>query len=125
MLGEANLQVNDDQWLRPIPGLSPGMASGGNPDNILKSNFKTSSDSISSLDIASNQTDSAAKDTAKSNQRLATERTARVFPNVWGHVTALVEGSGYGLLQLHTVYNVDREHLLLQPPVKSFDLDVR
>jgi hypothetical protein len=55
---------------------------------------------------------------------LAQQHILPIVPNVWGHISVTAKGSGFAVLQLHTKYNVDRDFLLIQPPVKAFDLEV-
>lgn len=55
---------------------------------------------------------------------LAKKKLHRILPNVWGHVQVNAKGAGLAIVQLNTEFNVDKEFLLLQPPVKAFDLEV-
>lgn len=60
-----------------------------------------------------------------SNNNLAESRRVDILPNVWGHVEVKGQGAGLSVLQLDVSYNVDKDFLLIQPPVPSFDLTVR
>nr|BAR45625.1 macroglobulin complement-related 1 [Scolopendra japonica] len=47
------------------------------------------------------------------------------IPNVWGHVQVLATGAGLAILQMSVQYTIDYDPLIIQPPVKAFDLNVR
>ncbi|XP_013776899.1 CD109 antigen-like isoform X2 [Limulus polyphemus] len=47
------------------------------------------------------------------------------IPNAWGPIIVKAQGSGLGILQMSIQHNVDWNHLLTPPPVKSFSLKVR
>ncbi|GBL84952.1 hypothetical protein AVEN_217090-1, partial [Araneus ventricosus] len=52
-------------------------------------------------------------------------KSISIGPYVWGHAEVVAKGAGLSILQLDVQYNVDKEFLLIQPPVPSFDLNVR
>ncbi|XP_035214873.1 CD109 antigen-like isoform X2 [Stegodyphus dumicola] len=56
---------------------------------------------------------------------LAEQRKVPIAPNVWGHAEVLAQGAGLSVLQMDVQYNVDKEFLLIQPPVPAFDLNVK
>ncbi|KAF8776800.1 CD109 antigen like protein [Argiope bruennichi] len=62
---------------------------------------------------------------ALTSDNLAEARQVPIGPNVWGHAEVVAKGAGLSILQLDVQYNVDKEFLLIQPPVPSFDLNVR
>ncbi|GFY52236.1 CD109 antigen [Trichonephila inaurata madagascariensis] len=47
------------------------------------------------------------------------------IPRAYGTVVVKAQGSGVALVQLSVHYNVDWKHLITQPPLPAFDLDVK
>ncbi|KAG0416492.1 hypothetical protein HPB47_006391 [Ixodes persulcatus] len=48
------------------------------------------------------------------------------IPNAWGVIIVRAQGSGLAIVQLHVEYNVDTwRHLVTQPPVPAFALNIR
>lgn len=46
------------------------------------------------------------------------------IPNAFGAVTVKAQGSGLAIVQLNVEYSVDWPNFMIQPPIRSFDLDV-
>ncbi|XP_022256776.1 CD109 antigen-like [Limulus polyphemus] len=93
---------------------------------LIESSFRTHVRDITKMNLkvesSSNPGEVAELEVDENN--LATFKSVSVAPNVWGHVEVQAKGSGLAVLQLDVQYNVDRDFLLLQPPVHSFDLSV-
>ncbi|KAJ6219290.1 hypothetical protein RDWZM_005102 [Blomia tropicalis] len=46
------------------------------------------------------------------------------IPNAYGAITVKAQGSGVAIVQLNVEYSVDWKMFQIQPPIRSFDLDV-
>lgn len=93
---------------------------------LLEFSFRTHVRSITNmkLNIESSSNPDQVHDIKISLDNLAQEHLLSIGPNVWGHVTILAQGAGLAIAQLHTEYTVDRNYLLLTPPVNAYDLNV-
>ncbi|GFT53743.1 CD109 antigen [Nephila pilipes] len=59
------------------------------------------------------------------NNNLAESRKVPIAPFVWGHAEVISKGAGMSILQMDVQYNVDRDFLLIKPPVPAFDINIK
>ncbi|XP_013794547.1 CD109 antigen-like [Limulus polyphemus] len=93
---------------------------------LIEASFRTHVRDITkmTLQVESSSNPGETGELKVDQDNLAASKSVLVAPNVWGHVEIQAKGSGLAVLQLDIQYNVDRDFLLLQPPLESFDLSV-
>ncbi|XP_054721683.1 CD109 antigen-like [Uloborus diversus] len=93
---------------------------------LIEYSFRTHVRDITDMKLTVESSSNAGRihSMAISNDNLAHAKNIPIVPFVWGHVEVVAKGAGLSVLQLDVGYNVDKDFLLIQPPVPSFDLKV-
>lgn len=94
---------------------------------LIEYSFRTHVRDITNMKLTVESSSNAGEIQSMSitNDTLAQARQVPIQPNVWGHAEVVAQGSGLAVLQLDVEYNVDKDFLLVEPPVPSFDLRVK
>ncbi|XP_015919307.1 CD109 antigen [Parasteatoda tepidariorum] len=119
------------KWLNTMRTTDEGFISSQDTivatEALIEYSFRTHVRDITSMKVSVESSSNAGKIHQMSIMvdNLAESRRIEVAPRVWGHAEIIAKGSGLSVLQLDVGYNVDRDFLLIQPPVPSFDLTVK
>ncbi|GFQ90018.1 pregnancy zone protein, partial [Trichonephila clavata] len=94
---------------------------------LIEYSFRTHVRDITDMKVTMESSSNPGKihSMAITNNNLAEARKVPIAPFVWGHAEVIAKGAGMSVLQMDVQYNVDRDFLLIQPPVPAFDINIK